>query len=154
MFKKGFPWWLKWQRICLQHRRWGFKPWVRKIPRRRKSESEVAQSCMTLRDPMDCNPPDSSIHGIFQARVLEWVAIAFSADMTESAFIYYTPVIPSPQVKSWVTYLSPPKFFFLFVYFSFLWWEHLNEIYLLTQYTQYQIEIVESAFNSGSLERA
>ena len=43
-----------------------------------KSESEVAQSCLTLRDPMDCSLPDSSIHGIFQARVLEWGAIAFS----------------------------------------------------------------------------
>ena len=37
-----------------------------------KSESEVAQSCLTLRDPMDCSPPGSSFHGIFQARVLEW----------------------------------------------------------------------------------
>ena len=44
-----------------------------------KSESEVAQSCPTLSDPMDCGLPGSSIHGIFQARVLEWVAIAFSA---------------------------------------------------------------------------
>ena len=44
-----------------------------------ESESEVAQSCLTLRDPMDCSPPGSSIHGIFQARVLEWGAIAFSA---------------------------------------------------------------------------
>ena len=43
-----------------------------------KSESEVAQSCLTLNDPMDCSPPGSSIHGIFQARVLEWGAIAFS----------------------------------------------------------------------------
>ena len=43
-----------------------------------KSESEVVQSCPTLRDPMDCSPPASSIHGIFQARVLEWGAIAFS----------------------------------------------------------------------------
>ena len=43
-----------------------------------KSESEVAQSCLTLSDPMDCSLPGSSIHGIFQARVLEWVAIAFS----------------------------------------------------------------------------
>ena len=42
-----------------------------------KSESEVAQSCPTLSDPMDCSPPGSSVHGIFQARVLEWVAIAF-----------------------------------------------------------------------------
>ena len=42
-----------------------------------KSESEDAQSCPTLSDPMDCSLPGSSIHGIFQARVLEWGAIAF-----------------------------------------------------------------------------
>ena len=41
-----------------------------------KSDSEVAQSCLTRRDPMVCSPPGSSIHEIFQARVLEWVAIA------------------------------------------------------------------------------
>ena len=43
-----------------------------------KSQSEVTQSCPTLSNPMDCSLPGSSIHGIFQARVLEWVAIAFS----------------------------------------------------------------------------
>ena len=43
-----------------------------------KSESEVTQSCLTLSDPMDCSLPGSSVHGIFQARVLEWGAIAFS----------------------------------------------------------------------------
>ena len=43
-----------------------------------KSEREVAQSGLTPSDPMDCSLPGSSIHGIFQARVLEWVAIAFS----------------------------------------------------------------------------
>ena len=43
-----------------------------------KSESEVAQSCPTLSDPMNCSLPGSSVHGIFQARVLEWGAIAFS----------------------------------------------------------------------------
>ena len=43
-----------------------------------KSESEVAQSCLTLSDPMDCSLPGSSVHGIFQAKVLEWGAIAFS----------------------------------------------------------------------------
>ena len=42
-----------------------------------KSESEVAQLCLTPSNPMDCSPPGSSIHGIFQARVLEWGAIAF-----------------------------------------------------------------------------
>ena len=44
-----------------------------------KSESEVAQSCPTLSDPMDCSFPGSSVHGIFQARLLEWGSIAFSA---------------------------------------------------------------------------
>ena len=44
-----------------------------------KSESEVAQSCLTLSDPMDCSLPGSSVHGIFQARVREWGTIAFSA---------------------------------------------------------------------------
>ena len=43
-----------------------------------KSESEVAQSCRTLSDPMDCSLPGTSIHGIFQASILEWAAIAFS----------------------------------------------------------------------------
>ena len=43
-----------------------------------RSESEVTQLCWTLRDPMDCSPLGSSIHGIFQAKVLEWGAIAFS----------------------------------------------------------------------------
>jgi len=51
-----------------------------------KSESEVAQSCPTLQDPMDCSLPGSSVHGIFQARVLEWGAIGFS-------IIYPMPVL-------------------------------------------------------------
>ena len=45
-----------------------------------KRESEVAQSCPTPSDPMDCSLPGSSVYGIFQARVLEWGAIAFSHD--------------------------------------------------------------------------
>ena len=48
-----------------------------------ESESEVAQSCLTLSDPMDCSPPGSSIHGIFRATVLEWDAIAFSLRSVE-----------------------------------------------------------------------
>ena len=43
-----------------------------------KSEREVAQSCLTLRNPLDCSLPGSSVRGIFQARVLEWSAISFS----------------------------------------------------------------------------
>ena len=51
-----------------------------------KSESEVAQSCPTLCDPMDCSPSGSSVHGILQARVLEWVAIAFSGRHMQHSF--------------------------------------------------------------------
>ena len=52
-----------------------------------KSESEVAQSCPTLSDPMDCSLPGSSAHGIFQARVLEWGAIAFSGDPVSISYL-------------------------------------------------------------------
>ena len=51
-----------------------------------KSESDVAQSCRTLRDPMDCSLPGSSVHVISQARVLEWGAIAFSKKHTEELY--------------------------------------------------------------------
>ena len=56
---------------------WGGLPFLL-LCMKLKSESEVAQLCPTLHDPMDCSLPGSSAHGIFQARVLEWVAIAFS----------------------------------------------------------------------------
>ena len=50
---------------------------------KRKKESEVAQSCPTLCDPMDCSLPGSSVHGIFQARILKWAAISFSRSKLE-----------------------------------------------------------------------
>src|SRR5574338_159606 len=64
-----------------------------------KSESEVAQLCLTLSDPMDCSLPGSSIHGIFQARVLEWSAIAFSIRSIqrvghETPNTEYFPLVP------------------------------------------------------------
>ena len=57
-----------------------------------KSQSEVAQSCPTLSNPMDCSLPGSSIHGIFQARVLEWGAIAFSERNIYFCFIDYAKI--------------------------------------------------------------
>ena len=54
-----------------------------------KRESEVAQSCLTLGDPKDCSLPGSSVHGIFQASVLEWGAIAFSK---EGRIFIYSPM--------------------------------------------------------------
>ena len=56
-----------------------------------KSESEVAQLCPTLSDPMDCSLPGSSIHGIFQAGVLEWNAIAFSDAVLTSVLTMEVP---------------------------------------------------------------
>ena len=55
-----------------------FRQNVRELLRKCKQVSEVSQSCPTLCDPMDCSLQGSSIHGIFQVRVLEWVAISFS----------------------------------------------------------------------------
>ena len=63
-----------------------------------KSEREVAQSCLTLSDPMDFSPPGSSVHGIFQARVLEWGAIAFSGLMA-----YFSLKTKQARIQ-WVTY--------------------------------------------------
>ena len=54
-----------------------------------KSESEETQSCPTPSNPMDCSLPGSSVHGIFQARVLEWVAIAFSRTQPKLSFFFF-----------------------------------------------------------------
>ena len=69
-----------------------------------KSESEVAQLCPILRDPTDCSLPGSSIHGIFQARVLEWVTIAFS-DHFEVCTIVVSYSSRGNQTEGWVTSL-------------------------------------------------
>ena len=65
-----------------------------------KSESEVAQSCLTLSDPMDCSIPGSSVHGIFQARVLEWGAIAFSDIYAYNIYIYTTECYSALRKKN------------------------------------------------------
>ena len=65
-----------------------------------KSESEVAQSCPTLSDPMDCSLPGSSIHGVFQARVLEWGAIAFF-----ELFFHKSPQLPLGKPRSLLQHL-------------------------------------------------
>ena len=58
-----------------------------------KSESEVTQSCLTLSNPMDCSLPGSSVHGIFEARVLEWSAIAFSGTELSAYKIYVYTIL-------------------------------------------------------------
>ena len=76
-----------------------------------KSESEVAQSCPTVRDPMDCSLPGCSVHGIFQARALEWGAIAFSTVQYTSDIIKFRPPIPLRQTykleNNYITEILP-----------------------------------------------
>ena len=79
-----------------------------------KSESEVTQSCPTLIDPMDCSLPGSSVHGIFQARVLEWDAIAFS----EQA-IYLPPKVLFPLCTLAMGKYQPALLSSLLEYLSF-----------------------------------
>ena len=64
-----------------------------------KSESEVTQSFLTLRDPMDCSLPGSSIHGIFQARVLKWGAIAFSRELVRE-YKFSAPIAPKLPIRT------------------------------------------------------
>ena len=61
--------------------------------KKERKESEVAQSCPTLCDPMDYSLPGSSVHGIFQARVLEWGALAFSASITRLYYFALSPAV-------------------------------------------------------------
>ena len=86
-----------------------------------KSESEVAQSCPTLSNPMDCSPPGSSIHGIFQARVLEWGAIAFSACRAYTGRIHCLSqrLLRSSQKDSYLLLISAVVFLLL-EYFSYV----------------------------------
>ena len=69
-----------------------------------KSESEVVQSCPSLHDLMDCSLPGSSVHGIFQVRVLEWGAIAFSDNMSS----------PSTKSTGHQSAAVPPFYFLIF----------------------------------------
>ena len=75
-------------------------------------ESEAVQSCPTLSDPMDYSPPGSSIHGIFQARVLEWGAIAFSNEYGTSIEIFRSSLISLSKILYffWEQYYTSFRF--------------------------------------------
>ena len=60
----------------------------------------VAQTCLTLCNPMDCSPPDSSVHGILQARILEWVAIPFSREFPDPGIKSGSPVLQADSLSS------------------------------------------------------
>ena len=67
-----------------------------------KSESEVTQLCLTLSDPMDCSPPGSFVHGIFQARVLERGAVAFSVSFSNFFFSFLLSFSSSFGIKQFI----------------------------------------------------
>ena len=97
-----------------------------------KSESEVAQSCPTFSDPMDCSLPGSSIHGTLEARVLEWGAIAFSMinldsilknrDITLLTKVHLVKAVVFPIVmygcESWTEQLSTHPYIYIWLH----WW--------------------------------
>ena len=76
-----------------------------------KSESEVAQSCLTLHDPIDCSPPGSSVHGVFQARVLEWGAITFSGFINYRSLFLTVPETGSKHWQIWCLARKPTCWF-------------------------------------------
>ena len=98
-----------------------------------KSESEVTQSCPTLSDPIDCSLPGSSIHGIFQARVLEWGAVAFSVEVSKVELLLFF-------------------LFFFFVLLFLIGWKLLYNVLLVSAIHQHESTIgihnVPSLLNS------
>ena len=95
-----------------------------------KSESEVAQSCPTLSDPMDCSLPGSSVHGILQARVLEWGAIAFSVYVCVCVCVFKTYYI-------YITY----KTYYIYKYIIYI-----IHICLLNKFLKVKLGVKGSVF--------
>ena len=95
-----------------------------------KSESEVAQSCLTLSDPMDCTLPGSSVHGIFQAKLLEWGAIPFSdiyIHMYTNTYILYQilflyMLLQNTKYSSLCYTVGPCWLFILLIYINCLYY--------------------------------
>ena len=93
-----------------------------------ESESEVIQSCTTPCNPMDCSPPGSSIHGILQARILEWVAISFSRgsswprDQTQVSLIAGRGFTSEPPGNPWIHRTLLNTHTQLWLYLNISWW--------------------------------
>ena len=80
-------------------------PWLQILssPKKKESEGEVALSYLTLCSPMDCSLPSSSVHGIFQERILAWAAISFSRASSQPRDRTQVPCIADRQVTVWAT---------------------------------------------------
>ena len=120
-----------------------------------KSESEFTQSCLTLRDAMDCSLPGSFIHGIFQARVLEWDAIAFSKQSSEVAKKSQTQVCLTPKpfwkilgfldflIKFWINRMAIILFFSVVVCWSlFFYWPSVWLFYSLLKVGYWSLQVL------------
>ena len=96
---------VNWERLvqCLKMLKWKFWEKHKDIIWR----NEVAQSCPTLCDPIDCSPPGSSVHGIFQARMLEWVAISFSRGTSQPRDRTWVSCIVGRRFTVWATREAP-----------------------------------------------
>ena len=107
-----------------------------------ESESEVAQSCPTLCDPMDCSLSGSSVHGIFQARVLEWVAVSFSTGSSQPRDRTQVSRIAGRHFTVWATMevLFPQK-----IYWVTSSWKELCEEQRWTNYRKQTIKILTKA---------
>ena len=113
-----------------------------------KSEREVAQSCPTLSDPMDCSLPGSCIHEIFQARVLEWGAIAFSDHIFIELYISDLNVASaaSCRTKVWKVYTITTIQLRYFCYKSQLFWPYCKQfLFMRITYSKIMILIAKWA---------
>ena len=95
-----------------------------------KSKREVAQSCPTLRDPMDCSPQGSPVHGIFQARVLEWGAIAFSMKQNQIKHTLSEGITHSKLVIICETFV-------LVMYVMYVWCMYMMHVWCIWVITQH-----------------
>ena len=93
-----------------------------------KKESEIAQSCPTLCNPMYCNLPSSSVHGIFQAIVLEWIAISFSSGSS------------LPRSQTWVSHIVDRGF--TVYYWAHWYWEEEPKVFPLVYGPQLDLDLV------------
>ena len=114
----------------------------------REREREVAQSCPTLCDPVDCSPPDSSVHGILQARILEWVAISFSRGSSLPRDLIHVSRIAGRHFNLWATRECPN-------YRTIALISHASKVMLkilqarLQQYVNRELPDVQAGFRKG-----
>ena len=86
------------------------------------SISEVAQSCPTLCNPVDCSPPGSSVHGILQARILEWVAISFSRGSSRPRDWTQVSCIAGSRFNLWATREAHTYTYIYLKTLPYIWW--------------------------------